>query len=149
MGLDQFLTRKIYVGGNFEHNEVSGEINIKQRGENLKINLNKLTYINEEAGYWRKCNQIHYWFVQHVQGEEDDCGEYYVSREKLKELLNTCKAVLKEKDKAGELLPTRAGFFFGGTEYDEWYFKDIKETIKILEEALKDERGDFYYSSSW
>ena len=41
-----------------------------------------------------------------------------------------------------------SGFFFGGTDYDEWYYNDIENTIKILESALED--GDeFYYSSSW
>ena len=24
-------------------------------------------------------------------------------------------------------LPTQAGFFFGSTEYDEWYFNDVKD----------------------
>jgi hypothetical protein len=50
---------------------------------------------------------------------------------------------------AEELLPSASGFFFGGTEYDEWYFNDIATTIAILEEALEDENGEYYYSSSW
>jgi hypothetical protein len=53
------------------------------------------------------------------------------------------------------LLPTRSGFFFGGTEYDEYYMNSIKYTINILEEVLSevDERGylhgEIYYTSSW
>jgi hypothetical protein len=53
------------------------------------------------------------------------------------------------------LLPTRSGFFFGGTEYDEYYMNSIEHTINILEEVLSevDERGhiqgSIYYSSSW
>jgi hypothetical protein len=49
---------------------------------------------------------------------------------------------------AEDLLPSASGFFFGATDYDEWYYNDITHTIKILEDALVD-GDDFYYSSSW
>ena len=50
------------------------------------------------------------------------------------------------------LLPTQSGFFFGGTDYDEWYVEDIKHTIEIIKNVL--ETTDFetqmlYYVSSW
>ena len=48
-----------------------------------------------------------------------------------------------------DLLPTQEGFFFGGTEYDDWYIKDNENTIAMLEPLLEEEGGDFYYSSSW
>jgi len=55
-----------------------------------------------------------------------------------------------DKDKAEDLLPTASGFFFGGTEYDEWYYEQINDTIQILEEGLSDENADeFEYHSSW
>jgi hypothetical protein len=47
------------------------------------------------------------------------------------------------------LLPSTSGFFFGNTEYDEWYYNDIQNTIEILEKALEDKDGEYYYSSSW
>jgi len=52
------------------------------------------------------------------------------------------------------LLPTTAGFFFGHTGYDEYYLRDIEDTITMLEEALEDVEDDdynvsFYYQSSW
>ena len=51
-----------------------------------------------------------------------------------------------------DLLPTTEGFFFGSTNYDQFYIEDIKSTVLILSEVLKD--TDFneykiYYSSSW
>jgi hypothetical protein len=78
----------------------------------------------------------------------DNCGDYYVSSEKLNELLDARKKVQADHSLAESLLPSASGFFFGATDYDEWYYNDIENTIKILEEALED--GDeFYYSSSW
>jgi len=60
--------------------------------------------------------------------------------------------VIEDPSVAKELLPTQNGFFFGGTDYDEYYLDDINLTIEQLEEILnnKDNDGvDFYYSSSW
>lgn len=55
-----------------------------------------------------------------------------------------------------KILPTESGFFFGSTQYDEYYLQDIKDTIKQLEPLLeKDEKGDYinraevYYRASW
>ena len=102
------------------------------------------------CAYWRKANQIHAWFVDNVQGGEDNCGEYYVSREKLEELLTTCQQALFKKDPS--LLSPRGGFFFGSTDIDEYYWADIKDTIKQLKHVLElgeKSKLSFYYSSSW
>lgn len=36
--------------------------------------------ISEQVAYWRKANQIHRWFVNIVQGGEDDCNPYEVTK---------------------------------------------------------------------
>jgi len=51
--------------------------------------------ISETICYWRKANAIHGWFVSNVMGDEDECREFYVPMEKLKELYADCKSVLK------------------------------------------------------
>ena len=59
---------------------------------------------------------------------------------------------VKDPGVAMELLPTRSGFFFGGTDYDEYYVDDIKKTIDIITKALKTtdfETEMIYYVSSW
>lgn len=55
-------------------------------------------------------------------------------------------------DVAEELLPTQCGFFFGSTNYDEYYMQDIDATIEILTKALAETDFDkemLVYSSSW
>lgn len=157
MGLDMYLSRKKYVGANYEHRKVSGKIDIKIGDKELPIDFNKVSYIEESICYWRKANQIHKWFVNNVQNGIDDCKSYYVSIDNLKKLLELCKEIKEEPNKAQELLPTTRGFFFGGTEYDEWYYKDIDYTIKELDSIIKEEEelnkqgfySEFEYSSSW
>ena len=152
MGLDMYLNKHVYVGANYEHRNVEGTVNITVAGKPLSINFDKITYIIEEGVYWRKANAIHQWFVDNCQGGLDECQTAYVSREKLEELLSVCKSIKKNHVLAGELLPTQSGFFFGGTEYDEWYFESIDYTIRELTALLADENIDhceFYYQSSW
>lgn len=150
MGLDMYLSKKTYVKY-WEHNgDDNYEVKVTKAGKPTNINPKKVSYIVEEVGYWRKANQIHDWFVRNVQDGVDDCRNAFVSREKLQELLDLCRIVVIDNTKAEDLLPTASGFFFGNTNYDEWYFQDIQSTIEILEEALSDENADeFEYHSSW
>lgn len=153
MGLDMFLMKETYIGAGYEFNEVKGTVDVTKQGESIPINLNRISTITEEVGYWRKANHIHNWFVQNVQGGRDECQRAYVSKEDLEKLLSICKEVLADHSKAPELLPTTEGFFFGGTDYDEYYFQDVQDTINIIEPLLKEleenSMGDVYYQSSW
>jgi hypothetical protein len=66
-------------------------------------------------------------------------------------LRDLCEKVLANHALADELLPTASGFFFGNTDYDEWYFTDLQDTVTILNHALENvpEDYDFVYGSSW
>jgi hypothetical protein len=158
MGLDMYLHRKTYVQNwPFNKPEQHVDITITKGGEPYPgIEIDKIKYIVEEVGYWRKANQIHQWFVDNCQNGVDDCGEYYVTVNQLEQLVDICKKVLADPSKADKLLPTQGGFFFGSTDYNEWYIQDLQNTIDQLTpliEAPTDENGlpffDYYYHSSW
>lgn len=107
--------------------------------------------VSLQVGYWRKANAIHNWFVQELADGEDNCNPIYVPRSSLVDLNNICKEILKNHDKAGELLPTGAGFFFGSTNYDEWYFHQLETTVPILTKLIETvpEGWSFEYQASW
>ena len=146
-----YLEKRIYIRANYDFNEGESTTYITARGDEVNINVNKIRYIAEEAAYWRKANQIHNWFVENVQNGTDDCKSYYVSEQQLQELIDTCKEVLADHDKAPDLLPTCSGCFFGGTDYDEYYYEDLEYTVRHLEDVLANasDRYEFYYNSSW
>jgi len=181
MGLDMYLTKRRYVK-NWEHMKPEEKHQIVVKKNNKVIDedmpVQEIVY---EAGYWRKANAIHKWFVDNTQDGEDSNGrDSWVSREQLEELLKLCRKVVKtavvkkgkvqngsrSTDKGWEpimedgeyiendeeiaaILPAQDGFFFGSTNYDQWYLQSVKDTIEILERALKSDDGDFYYTSSW
>lgn len=152
MGLDQYLYAKKYTSEHFDKDGQFGTL-VKALGSEV-IHLHPYTpsiSIEIKVAQWRKANAIHQYFVNKCQNGEDDCRLAYVGRETLEELLNLCKQVTAHPSKADELLPSRGGFFFGSTDYDDWYFSGLQETINMLEKCLvlDDMQWEFYYSSSW
>ena len=151
MGLDMYLRAKKYISTYREENkDVIDKLNTM-----FNIVSDEDYTVNEvsfQVAYWRKANHIHQWFVENCQRGEDDCKEYYVDRVQLEQLRDLCEQVLANKDKADELLPTQSGFFFGDTDYDEWYFIDLEKTVSRIDKILNDPAltdTDFYYQSSW
>ena len=60
--------------------------------------------------------------------------------------------VVAQKAVAEEILPTKGGFFFGSTNYDEYYLADLEDTVKQLTAILENEAlngCEFYYRASW
>lgn len=57
---------------------------------------------------------------------------------------------IKDATVAHELLPTTSGFFFGSTEYDEYYFEDVKDTLEGLDKLIaEDPDAEYRYHASW
>lgn len=115
----------------------------------------RINQVEAEFKYWRKANSIHKWFVENVQEGVDECQESFVHVKKLYELRDICEQVIANPDQAPHLLPTSSGSFFGSTDYNEWFFKDVEETLNWLNDfLLKETMGtlknwDFYYRASW
>lgn len=145
-----YLKKKTYIGNHWKTEDDQTKIRIPG------IKQARIAEIVEMVATWRKANAIHKWFVDNVQDGEDNCKEYYVTKEDLQKLYLLVKEA--NQTKKGTALPPQAGFFFGSTERDEWYWKDMEYTEKKLEELLKEIEKDktnkndiidYYYQSSW
>lgn len=177
MGLDMYLTKKTYVGNKYKKPEEMVKVIVPK--EIGKINEAKITYIEEEAGYWRKANAIHKWFVDNVQEGEDDCKEYYIDEEQMKELLAIINKILKsskmvkgkvkngETIKDGKWIPIMEdgefmenyelaqellptqSGFFYGSTGYDQWYIDDLKLTKKILEEALKEGGEYYYSSSW
>lgn len=151
MGLDMYLTAKRFISN---YNPEDADLRAGIMALDFGMSDMEVKEVSFEAMYWRKANGIHRWFVQNVQEGVDDCGEYYVTTEDLETLLGLCKQVLEDNSKAHELLPPQSGFFFGGTDVDDWYLEQLAATAARLEtllnmDAVKNHDVNLYYQSSW
>lgn len=152
-----FLKKKTYIGNQYKDPNDMIEIKIplnkqlqvlEKRFENIK--KEKISEITETIGQWRKAQTIHNWFVNNIQGGEDDCREYIVDSYNLEKLLKICENVKKNPKMAHKFLKVDNYTKFDETIYDQYYFQDIEDTIKILKEAIIEaQNADIYYSSSW
>jgi len=51
---------------------------------------------------------------------------------------------------ADEPLAPTAGFFFGSTEKDEWYYEQLEYTIELINSLLAHgDKYEYYYRASW
>lgn len=156
MGLDMYLTGKRYMSKHFNEGDEAKQTAIQELFPELAGKQGRwgdaspVKEVQIEAGYWRKANAIHGWFVKNVQGGEDECRPHYVSREQLEELKTLCQRVIDFKHMANELLPVTSGFFFGSDKYDEYYYQDLEQTVKIIDDCLAlPTSWEFEYRSSW
>lgn len=151
-----YLKADVYISRNdFSSDEIKVNEKFNQIVELLDLqNVYTGTFgagisVEVPMGYWRKANHIHNWFVENIGDGVDECQKMFVPRDRLEELRDLVVQVIANPEQAEELLPTGEGFFFGSTEYDEWYFADLNDTLEILTNALESPYEYFEYQASW
>ena len=113
------------------------------------------TEIRYQIGYFRKFNALHSYIVKTFANGVDDCQDIILYKEDVEQIKKVLDEVLnahQQVEKAKELLPTQSGFFFGGTDYDEFYFEDVKDAANLMQSFLGNFDFDKYqlvYQASW
>jgi hypothetical protein len=165
MGLDSYLYKKTYVQ-NWEHDspEKRYSVDVKQGGFNSKIKPERISYIIEQVGYWRKFNALHGYIVDTFASGEDNCQQIYLDNYSLIQILDTLKQAKdildsdasdeEKSDKLSDVFPTAEGFFFGSTDYEDYYAECVDNAILLLSDLIDECDDDnysysFYYQASW
>lgn len=89
--------------------------------------------------YFRKVNFLFKYYED--RGKMYDQWYAFTDADDIDDIIDKCEQVLQDHSLADELLPTQSGFFFGGTDYDDWYFSDVKDCLRQMKnyrELLKD-----------
>ena len=123
---------KLYFPYDFQRNGLKDAKDIKTVEEWAK-KIDWKTYYKPCDFYFRKVNCIYAYFQDRL--EEEACE---VTKEDVIDIMERATKVLAahNQETAKELLPTQAGFFFGSTDYDDWYYYDMKEILKEFGELL-------------
>lgn len=155
MGLDiNFFKAK-----RIEWNRFQKELSVYKSLPKNEQNMDDSPYRSfdpEEVGYFRKVN-----FLLSFFDYEENCEYKEISKDKLEELRHACIEIGRMKPvryeitkytyggteqvkvysdadqkRCAELLPTQSGFFFGNTDYDQWYFNEVKEVLSWVDGVL-------------
>lgn len=108
---------------------------------------------HKTVGYFKKINFLVKYFAD-LGFDVENQIPFYINKDQVIELKNRCIAVLEDHDRAEDLLPTMSGFFFGSTDYDDFYFDNVELILEYCEETLLpmfDELDDMegVYFSTW
>lgn len=160
MGLDQYFYEKRYLRmkadakeGESDSPSVTVEAYRDISGKEHKAEvITGVSSVIREVGYFRKANQIQGFMEARFTerfgvddgygGKSINCVDIILDAQDIKDLYNICKELLAIKGKkkfakaAAEKLPCRKGFFFGSTEYDEYYRADLEEYVKMVDERM-------------
>jgi hypothetical protein len=150
MGLDMYLEAKISFYTEYDKNGKRTDLPKAKRIRHIFPEMFKtgnLNYIKVsfEAGYWRKANHIHKWFVENIQDGNDDCGDYDVPREDLKRLLAICREVLSSSI-------TKKGKVYAGTKIENGKEEILYEDGKLIKnpevaDSLLPTRSGLFFGS--
>ena len=164
MGLDMYLYREQFVSGwNYSKDADTSLYDTILEATGLeRCEGSPHAMLKVCVAYWSKANAIHGWFVRELAGGVDECQPIHVPIAKLRELRDKAEAMLNVPanfranvaEKSG--LTSQSGFFFGSTDYDDWYIEDMKHTVKQIDAALASIPADasdwdysFIYQASW
>ena len=117
----------------------------------LKEALDKEVGMHYEQydAYFRKVNFLFKYFED--RGKMVDQYYAFVEPEDVEDIIDKCERILKNHELAYQLLPTQSGFFFGSTDYNDWYYSDVKDCLKQMKAYLKlfKKPGTGYVIFSW
>jgi hypothetical protein len=152
---------------------------IKRKKEDKKTDL---WSFDNELIYWRKANQVHKFFCDNGKEIEPQCSYRVLKSDleellnrciKVLEVAKVEKGIVQNgyhfendemipnyeegitivnPEEIAKILPTCKGFFFGSTEYNEYYLEDIrytKESLEALIPTIDFDNEDVFYLASW
>ena len=96
--------------------------------------------------YGRKENHIHQWVIDTCEVTNIEGTNLQYIEINPDKLLGDLTTVIKHPSTADDILPTRSGFFFGDTEYDEYYFDSLTSLQEIL---LLDKNSGYFDNCSY
>ena len=161
MGLDMYLECDAYVSkylgrGNSEEERRATLDTVLELCDELHLpvedrDMGGIT-ITTHAGYWRKANAIHAWFVRECQDGVDECQRSYVSMDKLDELREACTRII-ESAKVDDAIPTHVGDIWQKGEDGEVVHTPVVEGVQhLLDTSLAEEliptQGGFFFGGT-
>ena len=161
MGLDIYFHKTAHTEWERYQKDLAAYENLPEDGKSMDNHPDN-NFHPEDIGYFRKVNFLMEFFHYEGNCEYKEIGRDELERlrkvtkeiVRMKPVVHRVKAVVlpgggglgpaeeeneyseADKRRCAEILPTQSGFFFGSTEYDTWYFHDVREVYNWVDEVL-------------
>jgi len=115
------------------HPYTNGVLDLPELEELVKKSVDG--YYEPYDAYFRKVNFLFKYYED--RGKMHDQYYAFTDASDIDDIIDRCERVLKDNKLASELLPTQSGFFFGGTDYDQYYFEDVEDCLRQMKKYRK------------
>jgi len=149
MGLDMTASRRLCVK-QWDHQRKNERFTVRvtKGGRAVSgIQPSCISVVEEEVMYWRNAHHIHRWFVDNVQGGEDNCATYDVEWESLESLHSVCEKVIS----ASKLVVVKA-IVHAPSDKEHPNGRSLSLDVKMINDVsvaakLLPTKSDFFFGS--
>lgn len=159
MGLDMMMYRRKKSRKQFDYDDVVEVAYWRKANQIHNYFVEKAQKGVDDCGYYKVSKKVAEKLLTICKELKEEiittpgkmeAGYTYKNGEKIIEYENGL--VIANPEVCEKMLPTVSGFFFGSTDYNEYYIEDIDSTIEQMTEVLETtdfDKEELWYHSSW
>jgi len=98
MGLDIYLSKKIFIGAMFISRGITGSVSLFSRGKKIPVKLERLAYVIEDIYHGRKTHWLHHWLDIELPECLGNAEDQEISKGLMDRLHQACVDVLAHRN---------------------------------------------------
>ena len=154
MGLDIYLSKKIFIGAMFKSCGITGEIRLFKRGKKIPINLDRVSYVIEDIYHGSKTHWLHEWLSRELTDGMENAEEYELSKDVIDRLHHACIEVLAHRNEPDFRKICKENLFCDlkqeiSEEGLNLFLNEIRELAEATGPNEKSDDAVFLISASW
>ena len=155
MGLDIYLSRRIFIGAMYPSRGITGRIQLFSHGREIPVKLELVASITEDIYHGSKTWWLWEWFNREApECLQSNGTEHIVSGDTLRKLCRICEEVLsaKETDTFFELCQNKLYFPVNKDikpDNLQFFIQELEELVQALQNIEQKPDVDFYIAVSW
>ena len=154
MGLDIYLSKKIFIGAMFISRGITGSVSLFSRGKKIPVRLERLAYVIEDIYHGRKTHWLHHWLDIELPECLGNAEDQEISKGLMDRLHDACVDVLAHRNMADfrEVCKEKLHCELKPDLSDEalnLFLDEVDELAKATDASEKTDDAVFIVTASW
>ena len=150
MGLDIYLSKKIFIGAMYISRGITGSVSLFSRGKKIPVRLERLAYVIEDIYHGRKTHWLDIELPECLGNSEDQ----EISEDLIDRLHKACIEILEHRNKPDfkDVCKEKLHFEFESEISEDelnLFLDEVDELAKATEPNEKTDDAVFIVSVSW